>query len=253
MNSKSKTVAFIGVMAALEFVAMFLETYVFVALIPLAPPCMLSLSVAITLSVYADWKNMFLGGTIMGCCSFVIAALIGNAVFILPWISILPRIFIGIVAFGVSALVKRIFRSSENKFLKNAIRDQYMTAGYIEKGEMHGNHIEKMKLAQVQTEGGNDYFLIEDGELLSILSTTEKVALRMDRHKLTEIEYTNEFTPEIFERVEKNATLLTQEEKEPPLKKLYKDTPEIKLKEGVTSLEQVNYIPKFRGKEQTQS
>ena len=142
---------------------------------------------------------------------------------------------------------------TENKFLKNAIRDQYMTAGYIEKGEMHGNHIEKMKLAQVQTEGGNDYFLIEDGELLSILSTTEKVALRMDRHKLTEIEYTNEFTPEIFERVEKNATLLTQEEKEPPLKKLYKDTPEIKLKEGVTSLEQVNYIPKFRGKEQTQS
>ena len=121
MNSKSKTVAFIGVMAALEFVAMFLETYVFVALIPLAPPCMLSLSVAITLSVYADWKNMFLGGTIMGCCSFVIAALIGNAVFILPWISILPRIFIGIVAFGVSALVKRIFRSSENKFLKNVL------------------------------------------------------------------------------------------------------------------------------------
>lgn len=142
---------------------------------------------------------------------------------------------------------------TENKFLKNAIRDQYMTAGYIEKGEMHGNHIEKMKLAQVQTEGGNDYFLIEDGELLSILSTTEKVALRMDRHKLTEIEYTNEFTPEIFERVEKNATLLTQEEKEPPLKNLYRETPEIKLKEGVTSLEQVNYIPKFRGKEQTQS
>lgn len=121
MNSKAKTVAFIGVMTALEFVAMFLETYVFVALIPLAPPCMLSLSVAITLSIYADWKKMFLGGTIMGCCSLVIAAFIGNAVFILPWISVLPRIFIGIVAFGVTAAIKRIFRSSENRFLKNIL------------------------------------------------------------------------------------------------------------------------------------
>ena len=128
-----------------------------------------------------------------------------------------------------------------------------MTAGYIENGEMHGNHIEKMKLSQVQTEGGNDYFLMEDGELISILSTTEKVALRMDRHKLTEIEYTKDFTPQVLEKVEQNATLLTQEEKNPPLKNLYRETPEIKLQEGVTSLEQVNYIPKFRGKEQMQS
>ena len=146
-----------------------------------------------------------------------------------------------------------IYVPTESKFVKNAIRDQYMTAGYVEKGEMHGNHIEKMKLAQVQVEGGNDYFLMEDGELLSILSTTEKVALRMDRHKLTDVEYTKEFTPQVLEKVEQNATLLTKEEKKQPLKNLYKETPEIKLREGVTSLEQVNYVPKFRGKEQTQS
>lgn len=146
-----------------------------------------------------------------------------------------------------------VYLPTQSKFVKNAIRDQYMTAGYIENGEMHGNHIEKMKLSQVQTEGGNDYFLMEDGELISILSTTEKVALRMDRHKLTEIEYTKDFTPQVLEKVEQNATLLTQEEKNPPLKNLYRETPEIKLQEGVTSLEQVNYIPKFRGKEQMQS
>ena len=124
MNNKTKTIALSGVMGALMFIVMFLESYVFVVLIPLAPPCFLSLSLAITLSIWADWKFMFLGGTTMGVCSLIVAFIIGNPVFILPWISILPRIFIGIVAFGVSKLVFKFTKKSSKKFLK-----EYLPSG----------------------------------------------------------------------------------------------------------------------------
>lgn len=117
----AKTVAFLGVMSALVFVALFLETYVFTVLIPIAPPCFISISIAITISIYGDWKKMFIGGTILGVCSLIIAAIIGNPVFILPWISILPRIFIGIVACGVTKLVKLATDKSKNKFINSYI------------------------------------------------------------------------------------------------------------------------------------
>jgi uncharacterized membrane protein len=116
---KTKMIALSGVMGALTFIVMFLETYVFSVLIPLAPPCFLSLSLAITLSLIGDWKYMFIGGTALGVSSFIMSFIIGNAVFMLPWISILPRIFIGIVAFGVCKLFKKMSSKATNKFVKN--------------------------------------------------------------------------------------------------------------------------------------
>ena len=125
MNSnKSYYTAFIGVMAALTFVVLFLETYVFTVLIPLAPPCFLSLSLAITISLSGDWKFMFIGGTVLGFCSFIIAFIIGNPVFIFPWISILPRVMIGVVAFGVSKLMLSLTKNAKRKFAK-----QYLSYG----------------------------------------------------------------------------------------------------------------------------
>ncbi|MBR2384822.1 MAG: hypothetical protein IKA99_04325 [Clostridia bacterium] len=119
MRNSAKTVAFVGVMSALMFVVMFLESYVFTFLIPIAPPCVLSLSLAITLSVFGNWKGMFIGGTIMGVCSLVVAFIIGNPAFILPWISILPRVFIGIVAFAVSSLFINVTKNCKNKFVNS--------------------------------------------------------------------------------------------------------------------------------------
>ncbi|MBO5726736.1 MAG: hypothetical protein J6S00_06725, partial [Clostridia bacterium] len=119
MNNSTKMIALSGVMGALTFIVMFLETYVFTILIPLAPPCFLSLSIAIALSLIGDYKYMFVGGTIMGVCSLIIAFIIGNPVFILPWVSILPRIFIGIVSFGVSKLIQLLGKKSSNKFVKD--------------------------------------------------------------------------------------------------------------------------------------
>lgn len=118
-SSKVKIIALSGVMGALTFIAMFLETYVFNILIPIAPPCFLSLSLAITISLVGNYKFMFLGGTIMGFCSFIIAFIIGNPAFIFPWVSILPRFFIGIVAFLVAKLCLKLTAKKQNKFLTN--------------------------------------------------------------------------------------------------------------------------------------
>lgn len=121
-NSKTKLIAFIGVMASLEFVVLLLETYVFTFLIPLAPPCILSLSIAITLSIYdGDYKKMFIGGSLLGFCSFVISFIVGLAPFMLPWVSILPRVVIGIVAFFITKLFKIICLKSKNKFIANSL------------------------------------------------------------------------------------------------------------------------------------
>ncbi len=116
-RTKSHLIAFLGVMTALTFVVLLLESYVFTIVIPLAPPAILSLSLAITLCLFDDWKMMFVGGTILGCCSLIVAFIIGNPVFILPWISILPRIFIGVVAFGVTKLCLKFCKTSKNEFV----------------------------------------------------------------------------------------------------------------------------------------
>lgn len=140
-----------------------------------------------------------------------------------------------------------VYVPEDNTNLRNAIRDQFMTAAYVEGDKMHGNHIEEMELSQVDLEGRTDYFLIENGEILSILNTTGNVETRTDRHKLTEPEYTEEFTPKVLESIKENATLLVERQKNKPLKNLYDEIPEIKLKDGVTPLDQRNYIPKARG------
>ena len=122
MNDRATTkIAFYGIFSALVFVVMFLETYVFTILIPLAPPAFLSLSLAVTLSVFGDWRNMFFGGTVFGMCSLIIAFIIGNPVFILPWISILPRIFIGVVSFGMLKFVKMFTNKSKVKFIRKTL------------------------------------------------------------------------------------------------------------------------------------
>lgn len=118
-SKKTRLIAVAGIMGALTFVAMFLETYVFSVLIPLAPPCFISISLAITLSLVDDWRYMFVGGTALGVCSFIMSFIIGNAVFMLPWISILPRVFIGIVAFGVCKFIQFLTSKSTNKFVKD--------------------------------------------------------------------------------------------------------------------------------------
>lgn len=117
-NESSKKIAFYGISSALIFVSMFIETYVFNLLFHFAPPCFLSISIALTVILCGDKKGMLSGGIILGLCSFIIAFIIGNPVFMLPWISVLPRLFIGLTVYPSDAGLKKLFKKSNNKFIK---------------------------------------------------------------------------------------------------------------------------------------
>lgn len=117
---KTKFIALAGVMTALMFVILLLETYVFIAFIK-PSPAFLSIPIAIALSVYGDKKTMFLGGTIFGFCSFILSFIVGYITFYNPLISILPRVLMGIIAYLACAVTMRLTKNSNNKFLKNVL------------------------------------------------------------------------------------------------------------------------------------
>lgn len=94
------TVAFIGIMTALMAVVLTLETYVFIYFIK-PSPAFLSIPLFIALSMYSDWKHSFIGGTIFGCCSFVLSFVVGYTVFYNPLISILPRTLAGVAGYFI--------------------------------------------------------------------------------------------------------------------------------------------------------
>ena len=69
-KSNAKKVAFYGVMSALTFVFLLIETFVFSAFLGNFTPAILTLPLAVALSLFNGKKGMFVGGTIFGCCSF---------------------------------------------------------------------------------------------------------------------------------------------------------------------------------------
>lgn len=120
-NSKAKTVAFLGVIGALIFVVLLVETQVFAVILPVSP-CFLSLPLAISLSVYGDYKKMFVGGTVLGVCSFIMSLMFPQfIVFLNPLVSILPRTIFGIVAFAVYKLVSKITKNGKSNFIKETL------------------------------------------------------------------------------------------------------------------------------------
>ena len=117
----SKTIALYGIWSAVIFVTMALETFVFSSLLPVAPPAIFSLAASFSFCVFANWKTGLAGGIIMGVCSLVVAAIIGNPYFILPYISVLPRILAGIGAWGAAKLLSLITARSSKKFLSETL------------------------------------------------------------------------------------------------------------------------------------
>ena len=99
-KSTSHTIAFIGIMTALMFVVLTLETYVFIYFIK-PSPAFFSIPLFIALSMYGDWKRSFIGGTIFGCCSFVLSFIVGYTVFYNPLISVLPRMIAGVAGYWI--------------------------------------------------------------------------------------------------------------------------------------------------------
>ena len=117
----SKRIAFYGVLSALMFVFLLIETYLFTAFFGNFTPAILTLPFAVALSLFKDKKGMFLGGTIFGCCSFFLAICIGNPIFLNPLISILPRIFIGVVAYAVYYILSLVCANAKSDFIKEKL------------------------------------------------------------------------------------------------------------------------------------
>ena len=103
------TIAFIGVITALMFVVLTLETYVFIYFIK-PSPAFFSIPLFVALSMYGDWKKSFIGGTVFGCCSFSLSFIVGYTVFYNPLISVLPRTLAGVAGYwilhGLTVLTK---------------------------------------------------------------------------------------------------------------------------------------------------
>ena len=120
-NDKAHFVAFIGVMFALIFVLFLLEGTLLAGVGMTA--CILSLPVAIALSVYDDWKKSFIGGTLLGASSSLFCLIFASAFIFYanPLISVLPRFFIGVTAywtyFGFSKLLKNV----KNKYVRESL------------------------------------------------------------------------------------------------------------------------------------
>lgn len=117
----SRKIAFYGVLSALMYVFLLIETYVFTAFLGSFTPAILTLPFAIAISLFNNKKSMLVGGLIFGCCSFVLAINIANPIFINPLISIFPRVFIGIVAYAVYQLAKLIFKNSKSSFISQIL------------------------------------------------------------------------------------------------------------------------------------
>lgn len=117
-KDKAHFVAFLGVTTALVFVVLTLETYLFMGLLGINP-AFLTIPLAIALCMFGDWKEEFVGGTILGCCSFIIALMVGYAPMYNPLVSIVPRVLMGIGAYWVyhllSFIVNKILTSREKK------------------------------------------------------------------------------------------------------------------------------------------
>lgn len=104
MNSRSKTITTLAVLAALIFVAMTLDrTLTFFLAVSAA---FLTLTVTFTFALMKPslWSAAA-SGLIFGISSCITAIFFGKETFINPLISILPRAFIGLVALGVYRLM----------------------------------------------------------------------------------------------------------------------------------------------------
>lgn len=126
-NSTARTVAFLGVTLALVFVFLLIETYAFSAFFGNFTPAALTIPLAIAVAVTGKKWRMFVGGTLLGVSSFILAIIISNPIFLNPLISVLPRVIIGIVAYFICVLSKNLFKNAQSNFVKNVL--PYSLAG----------------------------------------------------------------------------------------------------------------------------
>lgn len=117
----NRRIAFIGVLTALMFVLLLIETFAFSALMGNFTPAILTIPLCIAICVSDGKKSMLIGGAMFGLCSFILAICISNVIFLNPLVSIFPRLFIGLVACGIYFLFNKWFEKSNNEFIREIL------------------------------------------------------------------------------------------------------------------------------------
>ena len=117
-KSASHTIALLGVMAAVLVTVLFIESAIY-KIFSYTPPAFLSLGILMTLCLSWDLKRSLLFSIVFGITSLLCAVFIGNPYFLMPWISILPRLFVGPAAYGVYKLCGKATSKSNKKFLNS--------------------------------------------------------------------------------------------------------------------------------------
>lgn len=120
-KDKAHFVAFVGVMFALIFVLFLLEGAVLSGFGMTA--CILSLPVAIALSIFDDWKKSFVGGTLLGLASCLFCLIFASAFIFYanPLISVLPRTFIGVTAYWTYFGLSKLCKKAKSAFVRESI------------------------------------------------------------------------------------------------------------------------------------
>lgn len=119
-NSKAFLVAKYAVMLALIFVGTVIDR----SLTAYLPITGASVEMLMTLSLcflFNSWLDGILAGTLMGLSSFVTAFMFGKILPQNPLISVMPRIFVGILAFSVYRLMLLILKKVDKKALHQTI------------------------------------------------------------------------------------------------------------------------------------
>lgn len=116
----SRTVALYGIMSAVLIAVLFIESAIY-KIFSYTPPAFLSLAILMTLCLLWDVKHAFAFSVIFGVTSLLCALFVGNPYFLMPWISILPRLFVGPVAYGAYVLVKKITTTNIKPFINKSL------------------------------------------------------------------------------------------------------------------------------------
>ena len=119
-RSRARTVALLGVLSAVLIVVLFIESAIY-KIFSYTPPAFLSLGILMTLGLSWDLKRSFLFSLVFGVTSLFCALFIGNPYFLMPWISILPRIFVGPAAYMVYTLAKKFADKAEKKSIRTKL------------------------------------------------------------------------------------------------------------------------------------
>ena len=118
-KDKAHLVAFIGVMFALILVLFMLEGAL--SIVAGISTCVLSLPMAIALSMYDDWKSSFIGGTLLGLSSCIFCLIFGMVVYANPLVCVLPRTCAGVTAYWTYFGLSKLFKKAKHKYLREVL------------------------------------------------------------------------------------------------------------------------------------